>query len=189
MVSALDVARYLIRLGASGDEPDYLSQLRVQKLLYYTQGWALATLGRPLFCESIQAWNYGPVVDTVWRQLKKYDSRGIQPNEAGAPEGVSNADKSFIKSVWEQYKVHSAIGLMKMTHDEAPWKDARVGLKPGTRGNKEITHKAMLAFFSPLVKKLIIKDISVADAHKAATRLHQGKLLSHAGFFSALRNR
>ena len=65
--SAVDVARYLVLLASTesdgpAQEADCLTNLRLQKLLYYVQGWSLGERGRPMFREEIQAWRYGPVV-------------------------------------------------------------------------------------------------------------------------------
>jgi len=187
MASAFDVARYLIRLGAENEEPDYLSQLRVQKLLYYTQGWALAALDHPLFHERIEAWKKGPVVASVWPKLTAYDDRGIQPGDVGKPEGLSDEDKSFINSVWEKYKIHSAIGLMLMTHREDPWKDARAGLPASAPSSQEIAHSALRAWFSREASTVVVKGLSVVDAHRAAIELGKERLVSHEEVFASLR--
>src|SRR5262249_50830431 len=49
VAQAIDVARYLIQLAAAEDEPELLSHLRLQKLLYYVQGWSLAQRRAPMF--------------------------------------------------------------------------------------------------------------------------------------------
>src|SRR6478672_6500991 len=40
---------------------------KLHKLLYYCQGHHLATMGVPLFTESISAWDMGPVVGPLWK--------------------------------------------------------------------------------------------------------------------------
>lgn len=40
---------------------------KLHKLLYYCQGHHLADVGRPLFAESIAAWDIGPVVGKLWK--------------------------------------------------------------------------------------------------------------------------
>ena len=69
MTTALDAARYLVRLGFTPDEPedsDFLCPLRVQKLLYYVQGWSLGINDVPMFSERIEAWAHGPVVRDLY---------------------------------------------------------------------------------------------------------------------------
>lgn len=58
---ALDIAKKLI-FKAQNDEPnggERLTNLKLQKLLYYQQGFHLAFFGTPLFAEDVEAWMYG----------------------------------------------------------------------------------------------------------------------------------
>src|SRR6476660_4904178 len=43
------IAKYLLTLAETEDEPDPLTHLRLQKLMYYVQGWSLALRKRPAF--------------------------------------------------------------------------------------------------------------------------------------------
>lgn len=65
MASAYEVAQHLIRLAEFEEEPDYLTHLRLQKLLYYVQAWSMAMRSRPMFPERIEAWGHGPVVPNL----------------------------------------------------------------------------------------------------------------------------
>lgn len=144
--SALDVAHCLIVLAAAEPEPERLTNLRLQKLLYYVQGWSLAHRGRPMFSDEIQAWKYGPVVPTVYRRLQSNNDKPISPR--GIKCEMSKLDVAFVASVWEDYKTYSAVGLLRMTHKEAPWIDARPGLPEDANSSARITQKSMRAFFS-----------------------------------------
>ncbi len=62
--SALGIARCL--LARAHEEDELLSHLKLQKLLYFCQGFTLAMTGKPLFSEAIVAWEHGPVVREVW---------------------------------------------------------------------------------------------------------------------------
>src|SRR5260370_16151758 len=108
MAKAVDVALYLIRLAADEWEPDLLSPLRLQKLLYYTQGWHLGVFGRPLFPARIEAWTKGPVVRELVPRFAGYNNTVIPPEVTGDPAGLSDAERAFGRSVWEQYKHLSA---------------------------------------------------------------------------------
>ena len=57
-----------VDMSAAPDESVLVSPLRLQKLLYYCQGWSLALLGRPLFRQPIEAWMNGPVVKDVYQK-------------------------------------------------------------------------------------------------------------------------
>ena len=153
MPDAIDVARYLVHLAASEPEPDYLSHMRLQKLLYYTQGWSLALRDRPMFSERIEAWAHGPVVRDVYPHFADFGDTPILPESVALPQSLSAEDRSFIDSVWEAYKVYSTISLRRMTHKEAPWRNARGTCGPAERCTTEITQDAMRRFFKQASKR------------------------------------
>ena len=72
MITALEVAKYLIQLAANPADEDAepMTHMRVQKLLYYAQGWHVGIFGRTLFADPLQAWKNGPVVPAVYEAVK-----------------------------------------------------------------------------------------------------------------------
>ena len=69
MYAALDIARYIIKY--CKDNGYSISNLKLQKLLYFVQAQFLVTYnGRPAFEEKIEAWDFGPVVPEVYHYLK-----------------------------------------------------------------------------------------------------------------------
>jgi uncharacterized phage-associated protein len=145
MATATDVAKYLAQLAESAPEPDELSHLRIQKLLYYVQGWSLALRGRPMFEEPIEAWPHGPVVPQVYHRLKEFGYRSIPASEIPGA-ALSKADAAFVGRVWSAYSEFSATKLRDMTHAEAPWQAARNGRNPDAPGRR-ITHDSMRRYF------------------------------------------
>ena len=143
---ASDVARYLILLASAEAEPEYLSPMRLQKLLYYVQGWHLARTGLPMFSDRIEAWARGPVVPSVWREYRDKGTRIIFPEGLANPN-LSDADKKFVESVWSAYKGFSAISLSEMTHGETPWKETRGNLPPEASCKRVIDTDRMKRFF------------------------------------------
>lgn len=119
-----EIANKLIKL-ADIDEAnggDAMTNLRLQKLLYYEQGYHLALFGTPLFNEDIESWMYGPVVPTVYNEFSKY-GKNVLP----VPESVielSDKEERLFNQVFDSLREFSAIGLMNLTHKEAPWKNA-----------------------------------------------------------------
>ena len=75
---ASDIAKVLISRAehASGGE-ELMTNMKLQKMLYYQQGFHLAYFGTPLFDEEIEAWMYGPVVPSVYDEYKNYGKNGI----------------------------------------------------------------------------------------------------------------
>jgi uncharacterized phage-associated protein len=143
--SVLDVADYFLTLAATTEEdPDYLSPMRLQKLLYYAQAWSLANRGRPLFHEKIEAWTHGPVVRSVYARFADYGDNTIAPS--GQPPTLSPEDQDFVRSVWEAYKGFSATALRNMTHNETPWMAAFQGPSDG-RPPGVVTLESMEEYF------------------------------------------
>jgi uncharacterized phage-associated protein len=119
---ALTIAKWFIAWAEAED--DELSNLKLQKLLYYAQGHHLAEHGRPLFTEPIQAWSHGPVVPQVYHEFKRFGSASIELPESD-PFAWSDVDTSTTKllnKVWNTYGGLSAGRLRNMTHEEPPWK-------------------------------------------------------------------
>jgi uncharacterized phage-associated protein len=116
------VARELVRLSLAGEEKDPLTNLRLQKLLYYAQAWSLVLRKSELFPEEIEAWCWGPVLPEVYRALP--NDQGASPilptMFADAPE-LPQEDAELVRSVWEAYDQYSARQLSRMTHMETPW--------------------------------------------------------------------
>lgn len=150
MTTALEVARALIHV-AAGDE-EALDPLRLQKLLYYVQGWNLAMRGRPMFSDRFEAWAHGPAVPSVWRHFKHQGWMPISPGTI-PPSKISDADLDMVTRVWNTYKGFSGIHLKKMTHNEAPWMTARGDLPEEAKSNAEITHDSMREYFTACLNK------------------------------------
>jgi uncharacterized phage-associated protein len=149
--SAAHVARVLIELAEQDRDVDQepMAHMRLQKLLYYVQGWSLARRGEKAFDDRIEAWEHGPVVPVVYRQLKdnKKNPLAIAQLEAGQ---IDPDLRAFIASVWSDYRSHSAIRLRGMTHDESPWKDAWAQRFLPDHGQEEITEAALSEYFKSI---------------------------------------
>ncbi len=137
--TALEVASHLIRLAQHADaqEPVFLTNLHVQKLLFYAQAWSLAERSTPLFGDKIEAWAQGPAVYAVWKQFESFGKRPIDP-DAVPPSSLSQADQAFLRTVWEAYKMYNAPTLRDMTHEEPAWRHARKDLAPDDRSTREL---------------------------------------------------
>lgn len=68
-MKALDVAKYFLFLARNREAGDTISNLKIQKMLYYAQGYSLALFNKPLFDDRIEAWKHGPVVKKYMNNL------------------------------------------------------------------------------------------------------------------------
>ena len=99
-----------------------ITNLKLQKILYFAQAAHLAVHEKPLFKEEIEAWKFGPVIPSVYHKYKKYANRTI-PNPKSVPE-FNEQLTNFLNSIWEIYGKYSAAELVEITHNHKPWKQA-----------------------------------------------------------------
>ena len=130
---------------------DVLTNLKLQKLVYYAQAWHLALKGKPLFDDEIQAWVHGPVVPSLYVRFKKYRWEVVteKPNWPDLPDPVCK----HLVEVFSVYGKFSAWDLERMTHQELPWQNARKGLTLDAEGKHPISHKDMQHFYAKLAAK------------------------------------
>lgn len=141
MANAIDVAAYIESKGFAGDK------WKLQKLTYYAQAWTLAWTGRPLFESKIEAWKDGPVTRDLYREDTYYRNRGTGRLDA-SPENLSGAQRARIDAVLDFYGGYTGSQLSHLTHQEAPWKNARKDLPEGARSTEPISVKAIREFYT-----------------------------------------
>lgn len=122
MASVHDVAAYLTVLD---DEHggDGLSNMKLQKLAYYAQGFYCAINDKPLFDEPIKAWTHGPVVPELYHAYKSCGSAPIPVLSKFDADCLTDDQKDIIEEVFEVFGQYSAWKLRNMTHEESPWRN------------------------------------------------------------------
>ena len=142
MCTSLDAAAYILA------KKGRLSTMKLQKLVYYSQAWSLVWDEKALFLDKIEAWASGPVIKRLYNAHRgKYAVSRIRGGNANRLKGVQ---RITIDAVLKFYGNQTPQWLSDLTHMEDPWKNARVGLSPGERGNREITRAAMAEYYSSL---------------------------------------
>jgi uncharacterized phage-associated protein len=142
------LAKELVKLSLSGDERDPLTNLRLQKLLYYAQAWSLVIRESELFSDEIVAWRHGPVVPVVYRALPGgIGASAIPPDSFASVPDLEVEDAAYMKSVWEAYNPYSALKLSRMTHEEMPWQKAWGGRPRDGHGDDPIRIEDLEDFF------------------------------------------
>ena len=154
MAKALDVARYIIQY--SNDRNYGVSNLRLQKLLYFVQAVSLAYSDQGCFEDEIEAWELGPVVPAVYREYKCYGNGSIPTSDILVADGGNiwevrrekfNKDvlpkktQEVVRQIVERFSQRSTTGLVDLTHNQRPWMDAH------SRGEKVITRESIKEYF------------------------------------------
>jgi uncharacterized phage-associated protein len=104
--------------------------MKLQKLVFYAHGWHLGLQHAPLIDEQVEAWQYGPVIPSIYHSFKQYGTEPIAGpasaiNEQGRlykPGLAEGYDRSLCEKVWREYGRYSAAQLSIMTHRPGtPW--------------------------------------------------------------------
>jgi uncharacterized phage-associated protein len=131
--SALSIANYFIEKAAEVNE--FLTPLKVIKLVYIAHGWHLAITEKPLIKEQVEAWQYGPVVPILYQNLKKIGHHIIKcpiklKGNALNDDAVDEDSEvvMLLDKVWAEYRRFGALQLSTLTHEEGtPWQETYCG--------------------------------------------------------------
>lgn len=135
-----DVAEYFLAK-VDTEAGDCISNLKIQKLVYYAQGFVLAFTNKKLFNENIVAWQHGPVVVELYDEYKMYGANCIKPDDSYSLKTITTHKElvEILDDVYSVYGQFSAWKLREMTHEEGPWKDFEL--------NQVISVRSILDFF------------------------------------------
>jgi uncharacterized phage-associated protein len=149
MLKSYNVADFFIHLAK--ETGSYISNLKLQKLVYYSQAWYLAIYDTPLFEEDFEAWVHGPVIPALYREYKSF---GWQPilKDVEKPE-FSESIENFLNEVAQVYFACDAYELERMTHQEDPWIKARHGLPMDAPCDEIISKESMREYYKARVEE------------------------------------
>lgn len=133
------IADYFLAMQTE-DAGDSISNLKLQKLLYYAQGVSLAEQGKPLFQEDFEAWEHGPVIPAAYHTYKDNGSGAIAKPESLDLTQYSEEEKELLSTVYNTFGQYSAWALREMSHETQPWKDH-------IEGDKAISKSEIEAYF------------------------------------------
>jgi uncharacterized phage-associated protein len=138
MIDCLNAARYFIVKAYEDGKEAKMTNMKVQKLLYYSQSLYLALYDEPLFKEEIQAWRYGPVCPPAYRFYSEFEANQLPIPDPEELSQIPDETKNVLAEVWEYFGGYHAYLLSDMTHLEFPWKKARRGLPSEARSTEPI---------------------------------------------------
>ncbi len=143
-LTIFDVANFFLKI-VDRDSGSTITPLKLQKILYYAQGYYLAYYDKELFKEDFQAWAHGPANEEIYYKYKDYGFNLIpSPNEE-LPE-IDNSICMFLSDIWQTFGIYDGKYLEDQTHKEKPWIEARKGYIPGEKCNVIISKKSMKEF-------------------------------------------
>ncbi len=147
MSNVFDVAKYIL------EQKGHVTAMKLQKLVYYCQAWALVWDEAPLFKEKIRAWINGPVVPELYVCHEGLYQVVPKDISQGKSKNLSKKQKKTINKVLDFYGDKSSQWLSDLTHYEMPWKKARKGMPGNERGNKEVLLSDMEEYYSSIPRE------------------------------------
>jgi uncharacterized phage-associated protein len=186
MIDCLNVARYfIVKAYEDGIEAE-MTNMKVQKLLYYSQSLHLALYDEPLFDQEIQAWRYGPVCPPAYRFYSEFEANQLPVPSQDFLLQISDEQKKLLAEIWEYFGGYHAYRLSDMTHGEFPWKKARKGLAPQASSTEPIRLEDMKALGyqkldiiereNPAYELVMSKTIEEAINSESSTRVSKGEV-------------
>ena len=127
---------------------ELLTNLKLQKLLYYADAWHLALHGEALFDEPFEAWVHGPVLPSQYERFRRFEWRPIT-DEVERPV-LDDRVASHLDEIIDVFGGESAIALEIMTHEERPWLEARDELPPTAPSRTAISRDTMRDYYRQL---------------------------------------
>lgn len=155
-ISALFLSHYILSYVPS-------NQLKLQKLVYYTESWHLAYFDCSLIPEEFEAWVHGPVVRSIWDHYKGrgnifHSQFSLRPEASEkirtyAEQKLNPEQIEMIGDVLKEYGDKTAYHLESLSHSEPPWKEARRGYDQSERSDNIISKDTMRRYYQSLFAK------------------------------------
>ena len=111
-VSSFEAARHLCRVSNWA-----LTNLALQKMLYLAHlSFVGKHSGAKLVDEEFEAWAYGPVLPSVYRQAKIFGNEHVKDVFYGVDDISETPEGRMLSSAWKSLKNKSASELVAITH-------------------------------------------------------------------------
>lgn len=136
-IEAKNVAKYFY------DKNNDLTEKQIQKLTYYAYAWYLTKYKKRLFNESPQAWIHGPVFMSLYKTMQNNKLVTTETEEMEKQKDIIY----ILDVIYKVYGKFSGNKLEHLTHTEDPWKNARKGLEPSEKSQREISDEDILEYY------------------------------------------
>jgi len=144
------IAYAFVKKGIEEGRP--VTQMKLQKMVYFAHGVHLASFSRPLIQEDFEAWQFGPVIPSIYQEYKTFGSQPINIKQEYLDKQLGNLDHNAITVIdytWNTTKNLSASTLSSWTHKQgSPWDKYYV---PGAF-NIQIDNIAIQSYFTNLLE-------------------------------------
>ena len=122
------IANIFVRLAQKAG--DRLTIMPLVKYIYFAHGWTLGHTGKPLICDTVEAWKYGPVIPVAYNAFR--DKGFIVSAPARDKNGreyqaeLSPVQKQIVEAVYQKYSALTSFQMSDITHlPDSPWSKYR----------------------------------------------------------------
>lgn len=150
-----------------------ITNLLLQKLLYYIKGLGTAIEGVTIIPEPCEAWRYGPVFPTVYEKYKIFANGEIvtKLSKDYVDHLLSDKEKHITDYVLDTFGIYNAWFLKDLTHSEEPWREARGGLDENDMSNNVIDDNVITDYFDRMNEKYNLGRPEGVEGYVADARL------------------
>ncbi len=121
MYDALEVSQCILDYCR---EKNYcMSNLKLQKILYYIQAEFLVVTNSPCFRDKIEAWSFGTVVESVYRNYRVYAGGNIAVGNPQCKCDIIKHDKKLIQGIVDECDQYSNSSLMQIIFKQSPYRN------------------------------------------------------------------
>ena len=132
----LEVSQYIIDY--CREKKYYMSNLKLQKVLYYVQAEFLVTTNNPCFKDKIEAWMFGPVVESVYRNYRVYAGGNIAVGNSKQRHHIKRQDMKLIQGIVDECDQYSNSSLMQIIFKQSPYRNVYQKYFHNTISNKTL---------------------------------------------------
>lgn len=143
MFKATTIANEIVR--QCHDKGFDVSNLKLQKLLFFVQAYSLAEFDCPVFNQKIEAWEFGPVIPDVYQYFKIYGPNPIPKNhyfsriDQSEKDNLTDNAKTSVSEILKQLGRLDAFELVKISHEVgSPWHQVYNPNISGTEINNQL---------------------------------------------------
>lgn len=137
MINVLSLSNHIVSRFEEEGQP--ITNLKLQKILYYVQGYFFKIFGKEAFSEEIYCWQYGPVVPIAYYEYNAFGSKPLSSNFGYSIVLTAEESKLIDLIIAKCQRISSSV-LVDKTHREMPWRNALSG--------QIITKQAIKSFFA-----------------------------------------
>lgn len=168
--SSLKIANALLEIGQREGDKN-LTPMKLQKLVYFANGWNLGVSQEPLIDEQVEAWQYGPVVPTIYnaargfgnkpitKPLEKFFSESFESKPDLLTKDERDAVLPLLNWIWVQYGKYDGVQLSNLTHlPGTPWDQTCQQYGRNIPKGTDIDQDIMQRHFEDQYKSLIARQ-------------------------------